>query len=118
VSLNAYLNSQRVTKSAEEFQTSLDRLSTIVLTLKADAGFLIDTGQRKSFWSMKKAAHPKRPALLMVANLVSLTRKSGTIGVPVNVSSALERLAEPRGLAVKRLRTLRATSWKRAVKKE
>src|SRR5581483_6662913 len=34
VSLNAYLSPQRVTKTAEEFQTALDQLSTIVVTLK------------------------------------------------------------------------------------
>ena len=49
VSLNAYLSAQRVTKTSEEFQSALDRLSTIVLTFKADAGFLIDTGAEKVF---------------------------------------------------------------------
>jgi len=47
VSLNAYLSPQRVTKTSEEFQSAMDRLSTIVLTLKADAGFLIDRARKK-----------------------------------------------------------------------
>jgi len=56
VSLNAYLSPQRVTKTSEEFQSAMDRLSTIVLTLKADAGFLIDTGAEKVFLVNEKAS--------------------------------------------------------------
>ncbi len=106
VSLNAYLNAQRVTKTAEEFQTSLDRLSTIVLTLKADAGFLIDTGAEKVFIVDEKGRRVADDiALLMIANLVMRTQKSGKVGVPVNVSGMIERLAKPLGVAVERLRT-------------
>src|SRR6185503_3151881 len=44
-------------------------------------------------------------ALLLVAKLVMEGTKSGTIGVPVNVSSAIEHIAKPYGVSVRRLRT-------------
>jgi mannose-1-phosphate guanylyltransferase/phosphomannomutase len=106
VSLNAYLSAQRVTKTAEEFQTSLDRLSTIVLTLKADAGFLIDTGAEKVFIIDEKGQRMANDmALLMIANLVMRTHKGGKVGVPVNISGVMERLAEPHKVSIQRLRT-------------
>jgi mannose-1-phosphate guanylyltransferase/phosphomannomutase len=106
VSLNAYLSAQRVTKTPEEFQTALDRLSTIVLTLKADAGFLIDTGAEKVFLIDEKGRRITNDvALLMIANLVMREHQSGQIGVPVNVSAVVEKLAKPHGMSVQRLRT-------------
>jgi mannose-1-phosphate guanylyltransferase / phosphomannomutase len=106
VSLNAYLSAPRVTKTAEEFQTSLDRLSTIVLTLKADAGFLIDTGAEKVFMVDEKGQRiSNEKALLMVAQLVMQDKKTGSVGVPVNVSSVAEQLAKPFKMQVRRLRT-------------
>ncbi len=106
VSLNAYLSAQRVTKTAEDFQSSLDRLSSIVLTLKADAGFLIDTGAEKVFLVDDKGQRVADDiALLMVARLVMSVHKSGTVGVPVNVSGVIESLAKPHAVTVVRLRT-------------
>jgi len=109
VSLNAYLSAPRVTKSAEEFQTALDRLSTVVLTLKADAGFLIDTGAEKVFLVDDQGQRiPNETAMLMVAKLVmaGLKAEAGqSVGVPVNVSGVIERLAVSHGVTVRRLRT-------------
>jgi mannose-1-phosphate guanylyltransferase/phosphomannomutase len=106
VSLNAYLSAQRVTKTAEEFQTAIDRLSTIVVTLKADAGFLIDTGAEKVFIIDEKGQRVANDtALLMIAHLVMREHRAGTVGVPVNVSGVIEELAKPFGVSVDRLRT-------------
>lgn len=106
VSLNAYLSAQRVTKTSEEFQSSFDRLSNIVVTLKADAGFLIDTGAEKVFIIDEKGNRiPNETALLLVAKLVMQDRAGGALGVPVNISSTIERLAKPHQVSVKRIRT-------------
>jgi len=106
VSLNAYLSAPRVTKTAEEFQTALDRLSTIVMTLNADAGFLIDTGAEKVFMIDEKGKRiPNENALLLVAQLVMQDIQGGAVGVPVNISAVIERLAKPHHVDVKRLRT-------------
>ena len=96
VSLNAYLSAQRVTKTTEDFQTSLDRLATIVLTLKADAGFLIDTGAEKVFIVDDEGKRiPNETALLLVAQMVMQGAPGGAIGVPVNISAMVEHLAKP-----------------------
>ena len=106
VSLNAYLSAQRVTKTGEEFQLSLERLSTIVLTLNADAGFLIDTGAEKVFIVNEKGRRiPNELALFMVAQLVMRAHKGAVLGVPVNMSGVIERLAEPSKATIQRLRT-------------
>jgi mannose-1-phosphate guanylyltransferase/phosphomannomutase len=106
VSLNAYLSPQRVTKTSDEFQVSLDRLATIVLTLKADAGFLIDTGAEKVFIVDEKGRRvPNELALFMIASLVMRGAKGGRVGVPVNMSGVIERLAEGNRVSVQRLRT-------------
>jgi len=106
VSLNAYLSAQRVTKTAEDFQGALERLSTIVVTLNADAGFLIDTGAEKVFIIDEKGNRiPNETALHVVANLMMREMKDGKVGVPVNVSSVVERLAKPHNVQVRRLRT-------------
>lgn len=106
VGLNAYLSALRVTKSSDEFQGALDQLSTIVQQLKADAGFLIDTGAEKVFIIDDKGKRLSNDtALFLVAQLIMESVKGGTIGVPVNVSSVMERLAQPYGVTVKRLRT-------------
>ncbi len=110
VGLNAYLSAPRVTKTAEEFQTSLDRLSTIVVTLKADAGFLIDTGAEKVFLVDEQGQRvANETALLMVAKLVMMLQapqdSASLIGVPVTISTAIEKIAATYGAAVKRLRT-------------
>lgn len=106
VGLNAYLSPQHVTKSADDFQMSLDQLSAIVTTLKADAGFLIDTGAEKVFLIDEKGKRiPNETALLLVSQLVMQAMNRGMIGVPVNISGFIEKLAEPHRVQVKRLRT-------------
>ncbi len=106
VSLNAYLSPLRVTKTAEDFQNALDQISTIVLTLKADAGFLIDTGAEKMFLIDEKGKRvPNETALLVLSKLMMQEMDGGVIGTPVNVSNVIERLAQPLNIKVRRLRT-------------
>ena len=106
VSLNAYLSSQRVTKTPDDFQASLERLATIVTTLKADAGFLIDTGAEKVFIIDEQGKRISNDtALLMVAKLVMQGMNGGSIGVPVNISTAIDNMAKTHHVKVERLRT-------------
>ena len=49
ISLNAYLDETKISKTAEEFERSLHQLSNIVRTLGADLGVLLDTGGEKVF---------------------------------------------------------------------
>lgn len=103
VSLNAYVNPGKVTKTEADFKHSLSQLSDIVTTLKADAGFLIDTGAEKVFFVDERGRIvPDSLALVLVADLVMRTHKKGAIAVPVQVSSVIEELAGRFNMTVRR----------------
>ena len=95
VALNSYLNPQKITKTEKDFQHSLDQLSSIVTTLKADIGFLIDTGAEKVFIIDERGKIiSDMQALLGVSYLAMKYYDTGSIAVPLNQPLALEWLAE------------------------
>lgn len=100
IGLNADLRSQRLTKTPAEFQAGLKELSTIVRTLKADAGFLIDTGAEKLFLADEKGrVLSDDVAALCVSWLYLKTHSGKNIAVPVTSSRAFASLAEASGAA-------------------
>ncbi len=59
ISLNAYLDETRISKTTDEFERSLTQLSNIVRTLGADLGVLLDTGaERSSWWTRRETSSP------------------------------------------------------------
>jgi mannose-1-phosphate guanylyltransferase / phosphomannomutase len=105
IALNAYLDERRITKTADEFQRSLQQLSNIVRTLGADLGVLLDTGGEKVFLVDEKGdILPGDLALALVALLVMRTQPRGRIVMPVTASIALERLAREQGFVLTRSR--------------
>ena len=105
ISLNAYLDESRITKTTEEFQRSLSQLSNIGRTLGADLGVLLDTGAEKVFLVDEKGEIiPGDLALALVSLLVMRTQPTGRIVVPVTASRTLDRLAEEHGFALTRSR--------------
>jgi mannose-1-phosphate guanylyltransferase / phosphomannomutase len=103
VALNAYVNPNKITKTAAEFRNSLSQLSDIVTTLKADVGFLIDTGAEKVFLVDEKGkVIPEDVSLVLVAELVMREHRRSTIAVPVHVSRIIETLAHRYNVKVKR----------------
>jgi mannose-1-phosphate guanylyltransferase/phosphomannomutase len=108
IALNAFVNSSKITKSSEEFHNSLNQLSDIVMTLKANAGFLIDAGAEKLFLVDEKGKIVNDDmAMLIVSYLVMKVSKDKdvTIAVPVNTSSVINELAARFGVKVKRTAT-------------
>jgi mannose-1-phosphate guanylyltransferase / phosphomannomutase len=105
IALNAYLDETRISKTAEEFQRSLQQLSNIVRTLGADLGVLLDTGGEKVFLVDEKGEVLAGDlALALVALLTMRTRPPGRIVVPVTASRAIERMAGEHGFQVTRSR--------------
>jgi len=105
ISLNAYLDETRISKTAEEFSRSTQQLSNIVRTLGADLGILLDTGGEKVFLVDDKGeALSGDLALAMVSLLVMQTHARGTIAVPVTASRVLDQLAAAHGFTVLRTR--------------
>lgn len=105
ISLNAYLDEARISKTGEELRRSLDQLSNIVRTLNADLGVLLDTGAERVFLVDEKGDWaPGDLALALAVQLVVQTHPRGTVAVPVTAPRAIEELAGARGFAVRRTR--------------
>jgi mannose-1-phosphate guanylyltransferase/phosphomannomutase len=101
ISLNAYLDEARISKTAEEFHRSLDQLSNIVRTLSADLGILLDTGAEKVFLVDDKGEILAGDlALALVVLLTMQTHERGTIAVPVTASRAIEQLTAAHGFTL------------------
>lgn len=106
VALNAFIHPQKIAKTAEEFQKSLQELSDIVVTLKADVGFLIDTGAEKVFIIDDRGRIvPNDEALLLVAEMVMKENSGKKISVPLYITSTIEKRAKLFNVKVVRART-------------
>jgi mannose-1-phosphate guanylyltransferase/phosphomannomutase len=103
VALNSYVNPAKITKTGADFKHSLNQLSDIVTTLKADVGFLFDTGAEKVFLVDERGRIvPDDLAMVIVADLVMRTHRQATISVPVHVSFIIDKLAQQYKVKVKR----------------
>jgi mannose-1-phosphate guanylyltransferase/phosphomannomutase len=101
ISLNAYLDETRISKTAEEFLRSQEQLSNIVRTLNADLGVLLDTGAEKLFLVDDKGEILSGDLeLALIALLVMRTHSPGTIAVPVTASRVLEQLTATHGFTL------------------
>lgn len=102
IALNANLDGAKTTRTKEEFDRALSQLSTIVSSLKADAGFLLDAGGEKVFIVDDTGnVIDGETALNFVTLLVSKTGKGegrkGSIAVPVTSPRAIEKIAASYG---------------------
>jgi len=105
VALNSFVNPHKVTKSKKEFEHSLEQLSDIVVTLKADAGFLIDTGAEKVFIVDDRGKIiPDDWSLVLIARMMMEKFKNAKICIPLNTSQIVEELASKYGAKVMRTR--------------
>jgi len=108
VSLNAFTNASKITKSYEEFRNSLSRLSDIVTTVKANAGFLIDTGAEKLFLVDENGKIVRDDAAMMIVSYLVMKenkKKDAVVAVPINASSVINDIAKKFGVKVKRTAT-------------
>jgi mannose-1-phosphate guanylyltransferase/phosphomannomutase len=105
ISLNAYLDEDRISKTTDEFRRSVGQLSNIVRTLGADLGVLLDTGGEKVFLVDEKGEELSGDlALALLTLLVVRTHERGTIGVPVTASRVIEEMAAAHGFTLRRTR--------------
>ncbi len=103
IALNAYMDEDRLVKTAAEFQESVKQLSEIVRILGADLGFLLDAGAEKVFLVDDKGDPlSDELALAVVSFLIARTQQPGLIGVPITASGVLEELAAAGGCQVRR----------------
>ncbi len=110
IALNANLDGSKTTKTAEEFQRALDQLSSIVRSLKADLGVLLDAGGEKIFLVDDTGEILDGDTALNTVMLLALKChrddvRKGAVAVPVTASRAIDKLAQTYGFTVKRTKT-------------
>jgi mannose-1-phosphate guanylyltransferase/phosphomannomutase len=106
IALNAYMDEKKITKTVEEFQHSLQQLSDIVPTLKADFGVLFDSGAEKVFLVDEKGHILSGAESLALYTLcVTSETKGAKVVVPVHASRTLDGLVKAHGGSIVRSRT-------------
>ncbi|MDO9514326.1 MAG: sugar phosphate nucleotidyltransferase, partial [Elusimicrobiota bacterium] len=99
ISLNGVLHPQRTSKTHEEFVQSIDTVGNVVKSVKADLGVMFDVGGEKIFLVDGKGRRiHSQKALLIVLSLVGMSKKKGTICLPVNCTVAAKKIAGKYGL--------------------
>jgi mannose-1-phosphate guanylyltransferase/phosphomannomutase len=110
IALNANVDGTRVTKTAEEFKASLRQLSSIVRSLNADIGFMLDSGGEKIFMVDDKGDVLDGETALNLITLLALKtnkaqKRKGFVAVPVTASRVIELMARSYGFKVVRTKT-------------
>jgi mannose-1-phosphate guanylyltransferase/phosphomannomutase len=106
ISLNSYLDETKLTKSGEEFNYSLNQLSNITSTLKADMGFMFDAGSEKIFIVDDEGKILSGDeSLSLLAYLAFNLEPSSTIAVPISASSIIDEIAKEYSGKVVRTKT-------------
>ncbi|MBI5560468.1 MAG: mannose-1-phosphate guanyltransferase [Deltaproteobacteria bacterium] len=123
IALNANLDGSKVTRTREEFDKSLKQLSTIVRSLRADVGFLLDAGGEKVFLVGDTGdVIDGETALDLVALLVCKTGKiggrKGHVAVPVTAPRAIEKIAASNGFKTLRTKTTARGLMEAAIRKD
>jgi mannose-1-phosphate guanylyltransferase/phosphomannomutase len=95
ISLNGVLNPFKTSKTLDEFNSSLDMVSKVVRSTKADFGVMLDVGGEKIFLvdSKGRRIHSQK-ALIVILELVGRTFSGGKVALPVNASSIAIEVAK------------------------
>ncbi len=104
ISLNAYLDSSKFTRSAEEFFEAADKLSGVVLQLGYDIGFILDGGAERIFVVDERGRFLEHQRLLTLVTLLYLETHPETkkIAVPITASQQVDDICRERNVSVVR----------------
>jgi len=101
ISLNAYLDTKHTLKRWNDFRYALLQLGNIVVSLKADAGFLIDVSTERIFVVDENGHYLKNEYLLtLVTKLFLKIFRHSFIGMPASSPMILQKLAESYGTQI------------------
>jgi len=100
ISLNAYLDSNRLTRTKEEFEESLRHLSYVVTSLKYDIGCMLDAGAEKIFVIDENGNIISNDRLLTIFTklLILSGYDMSKFAVPITATSEVQMLAKEYGL--------------------
>ncbi len=102
VSLNAYLDPQKLTRDKSEFDYAMTQLSHIVTSIEYDAGFLIDAGGEKIFVVDESGKEFDADRLLVLVTKLYLMTHPDTrkIAVPVTTPNVIFDVAKEHNVEV------------------
>lgn len=106
VSLAAHLDTEKLTRTEEEFRSSLNHLSYVVKSLHYDIGFMIDAGGEKIWIITKegKILEGDRFLVLVLKMFLMVTDNVRKIAVPVQVTHEVDIVAKEFGVEVVRVK--------------
>ena len=108
VSLNAYIDRTRLTRTKEEFSSACQHVSSIVRSLSSDLGILLDAGAEKVFLADENGnfLDEDRVATVITNLYLEARRLRGNpvrkMAFPVSASAEVDILAERYGVTVVR----------------
>lgn len=103
ISINAYIDPDRLHYFEKEKQAAIKQLSTIVRSLRADAGFLIAPDAEQLLAVDETGNLVEYQALLMkVLTLYLKSSNPKKIAVPITACAGIEQIADKNGLTVER----------------
>jgi mannose-1-phosphate guanylyltransferase/phosphomannomutase len=120
VSLHAYLDSKRLTRTDEELQRSLRELGHVVTSLQYDLGVMLDPGAEKIFVVDDHGCEINTDRLLtLMTKLVLLADETiETIAVPISASGEIDLIAKEHGVKIVKTRESHLALMDAATKKE
>lgn len=106
VSLNAYLDSQKLTRLQDQIDRAIKELSHVVTSLQYDVGCMLDPGAEKMFVvdERGRAIDSDRLLTLMIKLVILAHPEIKKIAVPISASGEVDLLAEEFELTVLKTR--------------
>jgi len=102
VSLNAYIDPKKCTRTADDVHEAADRLTEVVVSLGCDIGFMMDAGAERIFVSDEKGNFLDNQRLLTLVTRLFLDVYPETkkIAVPITASQEVDELCKERNVKV------------------
>ncbi|OGB89159.1 hypothetical protein A2625_02430 [candidate division WOR-1 bacterium RIFCSPHIGHO2_01_FULL_53_15] len=106
IALNAHIDETKITKTRVMFEKAHCQLSSIVKSLDADLGIMLDTGAEKIFLCDEKGRLIQGDLELAIMTILFCrSQKAKEIGVPVKASRVIDEAAKQCGAKVIRTKT-------------
>ncbi len=102
VSLNAFIDPKKCTRTADDVHEAADRLTEVVVSLGCDIGFMMDAGAERIFVSDEKGNFLDNQRLLTLVTRLFLDVYPDTkkIAVPITASQEVDELCKERDVKV------------------
>lgn len=98
VALNAYIDETKITKDQTAFNESQQQLTKIVKSVDADFGVMLDTGGEKIFLCDHRGHMlDGNQTLGVMLQIILMTKKHAAVALPIQESSAFDKLAKKMG---------------------